>query len=112
MVVVMVMVVVIVIMRVVVIMVVVIVVMVLRDQAAHAGAERIAQRAIGHVRPRRAGALAFDMVVVAFLHGADLGFKAQHLRAVFAQNASCGRHRAKGRMTAVGGADLVAVAIL
>src|SRR6056297_3360773 len=56
-------------------------------QSAQARAERIAQAAIRHVRARRAGALAFDMVMVAFLHGAHLGFEAQDGGAIFAHHA-------------------------
>ena len=45
-------------------------------EAAEAGAESVAELAVGHVRARRRGALAFDMVVVAFLNGANLGLEA------------------------------------
>ena len=48
------------------------VVVILRLQTAQPGAEGITQRAISHVRSRRAGALALDMVVMAFLHRANL----------------------------------------
>ena len=44
-----------------------------RLQPAFASTERIAERTVSHVRARRARALAFDMVVVALLHRADLG---------------------------------------
>ena len=67
-------------------------------QAAQAGAERITQGAIGNVRAGCGRALALDVVMVAFLYGADLGFKAQNLRAVFAQNTGWRRHVTKGRV--------------
>lgn len=54
-----------------------------RFQPAHASAEAITECAIFDVRTGRRGALAFNMVVVAFLYRADLGFKAQDLCAVF-----------------------------
>ena len=54
------------------IMMVMMVVVILRLQTAQPGAEGITQRAISHVRSRRAGALALDMVVMAFLHRANL----------------------------------------
>lgn len=54
-----------------------------RFQPAHASAEAITEGAIFDVRAGRRGALAFNMVVVAFLHRADLDFKAQDLCAVF-----------------------------
>lgn len=98
-------------MMVVMVMIVIMVVMmivimaVLRHQTAHTGAKRGAKRAIGHVGPWRAGALTFDMVVVAFLDRANLALKAQDLRAVFTQNAGGGRHRAKGGVAAISSAD-------
>ena len=53
-------------------------------QAAGAGAEVLAEVAILDIRARRRGALALDVVVVAFLGQADLGLETEHLGAVFA----------------------------
>lgn len=53
-------------------MVVIMVVVMPHVQAAFAGAERVAQFTVGHVGPRRAGALTLDMVMMAFLYRADL----------------------------------------
>ena len=61
-------------------------------EPAHAGAEIVAERAIGHVGTGRVRALPLDMVMMTFLHRADLGFEAQHLRAVLA-HAAGGRDR-------------------
>ena len=55
-----------------VIMVMMMVMRILRLQTTQPGAKSIAQLTIGHVRPRRAGPLSLDMVVMAFLHRADL----------------------------------------
>ena len=80
-------------MRVIVVVVVVVLMMVVMRgvQPAGPGAERIAERAIGHVRARRRGALPLDMVVMTLLRGADLGLEAQHLGAVLAHGAVRGR---------------------
>lgn len=59
-------------------------------------AERIAQCAICDVGTRRRGALTLNMVVVTFLNRADFGLKAEHLRAIFAQDA-CGRRNSPER---------------
>ena len=56
----------------VVVMVVVIMVVIGHHQTAHAGAEGITMHAVSHVRAGCIRPLPFDMVVVAFLHGADL----------------------------------------
>ena len=90
-----------VIMIVVVIMVVVMVVV--HIEAAGAGAEGVAERAVGNVGAGGARALAFDMVVVAFLQAADLGLEAQHGGAVFAHDAGRGRGVAEGGMSGAGG---------
>lgn len=70
----------------------------LRLQPAHSGAERIAERAIRHVRTRGRGTLSLDMMMVAFLHRAHFGLEPQNLRAVFAHDAGGRRHIAKRRM--------------
>ena len=54
------------------------------DQSAHASTEAVAKGAIGHVRSGGMSTLSFDMVVMAFLYGADLGLETQHLHTVFA----------------------------
>ena len=87
--------------------VVIMVVLVLRREPAHAGAECVAQRAISNVRAGCVCALAFDVVVVAFLYGPYFTFKAQHLRTVFAQNAGRRRDGAKSRMAPVFDADFM-----
>jgi hypothetical protein len=93
------------------VIIVMVIVLILCLQTAHAGAEGIAKRAIGHVRARSIRPLAFDVVVVAFLDRADFALKAQHLRAVFAQN-TCGRRdRPKGRMTAIFDTDFMGLAV-
>ena len=60
---------------------------VLRLQPAQAGAERVAQRAVRDVGPRRIGPLPLHVVMVAFLHRADLALEPQHLGAVLAHHA-------------------------
>lgn len=72
---------------VIVVMIVVMVVVVGCRQAAHASTEGVAVLAIGHVGAGGGGALALNMVVVGFLDGADFGFKAEDLGAVFAEHA-------------------------
>ena len=54
------------------------------DQPAGTGAEIFAKFAVGDVRAGGSGALALDVVVVAFLRQSDFGFEPQHLGAVFA----------------------------
>jgi len=81
-------------------------------QTAHASAERVTMRAISHVRAGRIGALAFHMVVMAFLNCADFAFEPKHLHTVLAQHAGRRRHRTKGRMCAIFDRDLTAFAIL
>ena len=93
------------------VMVMVVVMLVLCLQSTHASTEGIAERTISHIRSRCIRPLAFDMVVVAFLHCTDFVFKAQHLSAVFAQNTSRWRNSAKCRMTAVFDTDLVGFAV-
>ena len=61
-------------------------------QPAEARAETVAERAVGDIRARGRGALPFDMVVVAFLHGADLGLETQDLHPVLAHRAVGRRH--------------------
>jgi hypothetical protein len=100
-----------VIMVVVIMVVVVEIVTIQRLQPAHASAERIAKLAICYVRTRRIRTLAFNVVVVAFLHSADFGLKAEYLGAVFAQNTCRWRDRTKGRMAAVFDANLVGFAV-
>ena len=56
-------------------------------KSADARAEIVAERAVRHVRARRARALALDMMVMALLPQPNLRLKAQHLRAIFAQRA-------------------------
>ena len=63
-------------------------------EAAEPGAEVVAERAVGDVGARRARALPLDMVMVAFLHRADLGLEAQDLDAVLAHGAIGRRHLA------------------
>lgn len=86
---------VVVVMPVIVTMVVIMMVVVLRLETAHARAEGITKRAIGHIRSRSRSTLTFDVVVVAFLNRADLGLEADHLRAVFTQNTGRRRHIAE-----------------
>ena len=64
-----------------------VVVMRMALQTAQARTERIAQRTVSNVRTRCARPLALNVVMVAFLHSADLGLKADHFGAVFAQYA-------------------------
>lgn len=56
-------------------------------QPAFPRAERITQLAIGDVGAGGGGTLALDVVVMAFLHHANLSFKPKHLFAVFAEGA-------------------------
>lgn len=56
-------------------------------QAAFARTKRGTKRALGDIRSRRARALAFHMVVVAFLDGANLCLKAKDLSAIFTHGA-------------------------
>lgn len=69
-------------------------------QTAQTCTEGIAQRAISNVRARRACPLALNVVMVAFLHSAYFGLKADHFGAVFAQYASRRRDFAVGRVAA------------
>src|SRR6056297_1806801 len=80
------------------IVVVMMVALILHLKATQARAEGIAQGAIGHVRARRTGALAFDMVVMAFLDRPYLGLEAQNGGGVFAQHTGGRRHIAEGRV--------------
>ena len=56
-------------------------------QTAQARTERIAQRTVSNVRTRCTRPLAFDVVMVAFLHSTHFSLKADHFGAVFAQYA-------------------------
>lgn len=68
-----------------VVMMMVMVMVVMRHlQAAFTGAEGRAKITIFNIAARRGHAFAFNMMMVAFLRQANLVFKAQHLRAVFA----------------------------
>ena len=64
------------------------VVVMVHIQAAGARAEIITQVTILNRSPWSIGALALHVVVVAFLHRADLGLKTQNLRAIFAGSTS------------------------
>jgi ABC-type cobalt transport system substrate-binding protein len=77
---------------------VVIVVMISSLQAAHAGAERVTQRAICNIRSGRIGPVAFYVVVMAFLNSPHFTFKPDNSGAVFAQHTSRRRHLCKRRM--------------
>ena len=85
---------VIVVMMMVVIMIVVVMIMI-HIQTAHARAEMIAFGTIRHVGPWGICTLPFNMMVVAFLHRTNLGFKAQNLRAILAHHTCWWRHIAK-----------------
>ena len=61
-------------------------------QPAEPGAERVAQLAVGDVRPRRVRPLPLDVVMMALLRAPHLGLEAQHLRAVLAHLAVRRRH--------------------
>ncbi len=80
------------------VMMVLVVMMVMHVQPAGPGAERIAQRALRDIRPRSTRPLAFDVMVVAFLHRANLSLESQNPRAVLAQYTGRRRHCAKSRM--------------
>ena len=71
-------------------------------QPAQPGAERIAERAIGHVRSRRARALSLDMVVMAFLHRAHLGLDHLEKLACAGQLAHLGRRSGHGLKSLIG----------
>ena len=81
-----------------VVMIVVVVMVVIHVQPAGPGAEMITERTGVHGRPRRIGPLPFHMMVVAFLHRAQLAFKAQHFDAIFAHHAGGRRRVGEGRM--------------
>lgn len=84
---------------VVVIPVIMMMVMIMRRlKSANARAERLTQCAIRDIRAGGGCTLPFDVMVVRFLHGADFGLKAQHLRAVFTQYAGRRRRIGKCRM--------------
>lgn len=73
-------------------------VLVLHLEPTKTRAERIAERAIGHVGARGRGALPFNMVVVAFLNCANFPLKPQNRAAIFAHHASGRRDRAESRV--------------
>jgi hypothetical protein len=88
-----------VIMRVTVIMVEMVIMMMIRHfEPAHPSAKMITIGTIRDIRAGRVRPLTFDMMVMAFLHRADLGLEPQHLRAVLTQNTGRRWHIAKGRM--------------
>ena len=64
-----------------------VVVMGVTFQTAQTCTERIAQRTVSNVRTRCTRPLAFDVVMVAFLHSTHFSLKADHFGAVFAQYA-------------------------
>ena len=70
---------------------VIVIVVVLCLEAAHACAKCVAKRTIRYVRSGRRGALAFDVMMVAFLNRANFALKTEDLGPVFAQHA--GRRR-------------------
>ena len=72
------------------IMVMMVVVIVISLKPAHTRAEGVTQGAVCNIGPRCAGTLPLDVVVVAFLNGANFTLKSQDLGAVFTQN-TCGR---------------------
>lgn len=94
------------------VVVMVMVMVICRLKTAHARAEGITERTIGHIGPWRIGTLPFDMVMMAFLHGTHFAFKPQHGCAIFAQHAGRRRDRTKGRMGAICCADMVVLALL
>ena len=67
-----------------VVIVAVVVMVICRLKTAHARAEGITERAVGHIGPWRIGTLSFDMVMMAFLHGTHFVLKSQHRCAIFA----------------------------
>ena len=69
-------------------------------QTAQTRTERIAQRTVRNVRTRCARPLAFDVVMVAFLHSTHFSLKADHFGAVFAQYAGRRGNFAISRVTA------------
>jgi hypothetical protein len=79
-----------VVMIVVMMMVMMVVVIVISLKPAHPRAEGVTQGAVCNIGPRCAGTLPLDVVVVAFLNGANFALKSQDLGAVFTQN-TCGR---------------------
>ena len=64
-----------------------VVVMGVTFQTAQTRTERIAQRTVRNVRTWCARPLAFDVVMVAFLHSTHFSLKSDHFGAVFAQYA-------------------------
>ena len=79
-----------------------VVVMVRHVQPALAGTKRVTQLAIGYIGSRRTGALTFHVMVMAFLHRPDLGFKSQYGHTILAHHASRRWHFGQGRV--IGGA--------
>ena len=95
-----------------VVVVMVIMVVIGHHQAAHPRAEAVAMHAVCDIRSRCVCALPLDVVVMAFLHGTDLGLEAQHLHTVFAQNTSRRRDGTESGVITVFGFDVVVVTIL
>ena len=75
-------------------------------QSAHAGAERVTQGTIRHIRSRGRCPLSFDMVVMAFLDRTHFGFKSQNLDPVFAHDTGLWRRLCQSR---VGGGTVIHV---
>lgn len=73
---------------------VVMVMMALAFKPAQPRTKGVAKLAFIHVRSGRIGALAFNMVMMAFLNRTNLAFKAQNLGAIFAHRAIGRRHLA------------------
>lgn len=84
---------------------------VLRLQPAQASAEGIAKAAIRHIRAGRIRPLPFDVMVMAFLHSADLALEAQNLGSVFAHDAQRWGRGGKGRVLAVGRTNFAGFAV-
>lgn len=74
-------------------------------ESAKPGAEIFTECAIDHIRAGCRGALAFDVVVVAFLNGTDFAFEAEHFGAVLAGHAIMRRYAAGCRVLARFGRD-------
>lgn len=83
-------------------------VQILMRKTAKPGAEGIAKPAIRYIRPRCRRSLAFDMMVVAFLHGTDFVLEPHDGDPVFTQDTSGRWDVAKGWMSgAILGRDLL-----
>ena len=78
-------------------------------QTTQPRAKMITKFTIGHVRPRRRGPLAFDVMMVAFLNRANFGFEPQNLRPVFTHHTGRWRHITERRMALAVGFQLGAL---